>query len=191
MKLTKQNVGLFLFAGAAQFMLLLIIAEALYPGYSTSGNAISDLGVGSTALIFNCSIVIFGVLSAVSGYYLFFIFKDKIFSALLILAGLGAVGVGMFPETTGLPHFTAAKMAFGFGALAVIYTYRIEKNPFAYLSVILGLISVAALVSLLSESYFGLGFGGMERMIVYPILIWIIGFGAYLTASKKNKLRLH
>ncbi len=46
--------------GASQFLLLLVAAEALYPGYSVATNAISDLGVGETAVIFNSSIVIFG-----------------------------------------------------------------------------------------------------------------------------------
>ena len=183
MKLTKQNIGAILFIGAAQFMLLMIIAEALYPGYSTSANYISDLGVGSTAVIFNCSIVVFGVLVAVSGYYLFFIFKDKIFSALLVLSGIGALVVGLFPETAGIPHFAGALMAFFPGALALLASYRIVNKPFAWLSVILGLISLAALSHIVIRVDYGLGVGGIERMIAYPILIWAIGFGAYLMAS--------
>ncbi len=53
--------GLVLFAGAAQFFLLVLIAEALYPHYSVANNYISDLGVGSTAYIFNTSIVLLGI----------------------------------------------------------------------------------------------------------------------------------
>ncbi len=53
--------GLVLFAGAAQFFLLVLIAEALYPQYSVANNYISDLGVGSTAYIFNTSIVLLGI----------------------------------------------------------------------------------------------------------------------------------
>jgi hypothetical protein len=33
-----------------------------------------------------------------------------------------------------------------------------------------------------NSGYLGLGVGGMERMIVYPILIWMIGFGGGLIA---------
>jgi len=187
MKLTKQNIGAILFIGTVQFLLFLIIAEALYPCYSTSANYISDLGVGSTAIIFNCSIVIFGVLAAVSGYYLFFIYKDRVFSALIILAGIGAVTVGLFPETAGIPHYIGALMVFGFGALAALYTYAVEKKPFAYLSVILGFISLIALSHILIQTDYGLGVGGIERMIAYPIIIWTLALGAYLMASSKKK----
>ncbi len=37
--------GTLLLVGATQFILLSIVAEAVYPGYSTSANYISDLGV--------------------------------------------------------------------------------------------------------------------------------------------------
>jgi hypothetical protein len=33
-----------------------------------------------------------------------------------------------------------------------------------------------------SHVYLGLGAGGMERMVVYPVLLWSIGFGGYLMA---------
>jgi hypothetical membrane protein len=64
MKLTDGKVaGTLLFVGAVQFIVFgLITAEAGYEGYSTSGNYISDLGVGSTALIFNSSVFLLGIL---------------------------------------------------------------------------------------------------------------------------------
>jgi membrane protein implicated in regulation of membrane protease activity len=56
--------------GAAQFLLLLVAAEALYPGYSVATNAISDLGVGETAIVFNTSIILFGAASFGAAYLL-------------------------------------------------------------------------------------------------------------------------
>jgi len=53
-------IGSLCFVGAAQFVLAMIIAEARYPGYSIANNAISDLGVGRTARLFNASIIVFG-----------------------------------------------------------------------------------------------------------------------------------
>ena len=42
-------VGALFFVGAAQFILLIVIAEARYPGgYSVATNALSNLGVGQT-----------------------------------------------------------------------------------------------------------------------------------------------
>jgi hypothetical membrane protein len=48
--------GALFFIAATQFVLCLIIAEALYPGYSVSNNYISDLGVGPSAIVFNASV---------------------------------------------------------------------------------------------------------------------------------------
>jgi hypothetical protein len=31
-----------------------------------------------------------------------------------------------------------------------------------------------------SGNYFGLGRGGMERLIAYPTLLWSVAFGGYL-----------
>jgi hypothetical protein len=35
-----------------------------------------------------------------------------------------------------------------------------------------------------SGFYMGLGPGGMERMIVYPALVWLTAFNSYLIAHK-------
>jgi hypothetical protein len=39
---------------------------------------------------------------------------------------------------------------------------------------------LGALVFFMAGVDLGLGVGGMERMIVYPILMWGAGFGGYL-----------
>jgi len=39
------------------------------------------------------------------------------------------------------------------------------------------------------EVYLGLGVGGMERMILYPAMLWAIGFGAYLSAEENRASR--
>ena len=184
MKFTPRNAaGAFLFVGAAQFLVAMVVAEALYPGYSISGNWISDLGVGPTAALFNSSVSIFGILAVVGSYFLFRTSKDRLLPALLALSGLGAVGVGMFPETTGMPHIAAATLAFIFGALAAIAAYRVEGPPLSYFSVILGIFSLIAMVLMCTHSYLGIGFGGMERIVVYPILLWAVGFGGYLMSK--------
>jgi len=36
------------------------------------------------------------------------------------------------------------------------------------------------LILFTSGNYFGLGIGGMERMIVYPMLVWGLAFAGYL-----------
>ena len=48
--------GVLFFIAATQFVLGLIIAEALYLGYSISKSEISYLGLGPSAMVFNASI---------------------------------------------------------------------------------------------------------------------------------------
>jgi hypothetical membrane protein len=60
------------------------------------------------------------------------------------------------------------------------------KLPFSLISIFLGVMSLFALVLFAAQQYLGLGVGGMERMIVYPLLMWIIGFSGYLFASPEK-----
>jgi hypothetical protein len=38
-----------------------------------------------------------------------------------------------------------------------------------------------------SAFYLGLGLGGIERFVVYPLLLWMLGFGAYLIGDSSDK----
>ncbi|MCJ7649656.1 MAG: hypothetical protein MUP85_13660, partial [Candidatus Lokiarchaeota archaeon] len=78
----------------------------------------------------------------------------------------------------------ASFIAFFFGGLSTIATYKLVKAPFAYLSVLMGMIGLIALALFISNIFLGLGPGGMERMIAYPLLLWIIGFGGNLMSSE-------
>ncbi len=189
----RHAAGVFLFIGAIQFVLGMLIAEFLYPGYSASMNYISDLGATCrttciihqpSASIFNTSISLLGVLALVSSYFIWREFHNRSISLLLGLSGIGMVGVGLFPETAGIIHLIASFIAFFFGGLSAIATYKLVKAPFAYLSVLMGMISLIALALFISEIFLGLGPGGMERMIAYPLLLWVIGFGGNLMSSE-------
>jgi hypothetical protein len=43
-----------------------------------------------------------------------------------------------------------------------------------------GLLGLAGLVCLAAHSFFGLGVGGMQRVIAYPFTLWIACMGAWL-----------
>ena len=189
----RHAAGVLLFIGAVQFVLGMLIAEFLYPGYSASMNYISDLGATCrttciihqpSASIFNTSVSLLGVLALVSSYFIWREFHNRSISLLLGLSGIGMVGVGLFPETAGIVHLIASFIAFFFGGLSAIATYKLVKAPFAYLSVLMGMISLIALALFISEIFLGLGPGGMERMIAYPLLLWVIGFGGNLMSSE-------
>lgn len=178
--------GTLLFLGAVQFLIVLVVAEALYPNYSVSLNYISDLGVGSTALIFNSSVFLLGLLVVAGAYFIREAFKSNFLFIALILTGIGAMMVGLFPETAGVMHTIASLITFLFGGLAAIVSYRVEKPPFSYLSVVLGALGLVGLGLFASGNYLSLGVGGMERMIAHPVLLWAVGFGGHLVSHSKD-----
>jgi len=187
--------GALIFVGVVQFVLCMLVAECLYLNYSVSKNYISDLGVGATALIFNVSVFLLGAMVLASVYFLKQKVQSRILLGFLALCGVGAMGVGIFPENSPyMLHTVFSLIAFLFAALSAIASYKIQKSPMSYFAVILGLMALAALILFVysetfvnmggaSEAafYLGLGKGGLERMIVYPVLLWAAGFGGYLT----------
>jgi hypothetical membrane protein len=184
------KAGTALFVGAVQFGIAMILAEIYYPGNNVSNNYVSDLGANCsttpcviqqpTSMIFDSSITLLGILMLIGTLYLYRAFHLRPFSVILALAGIGAMGVGLFPETTGVVHHIFSLIVFLFAGLSAIIAYGIVKPPLSYFSAILGLATLAALVLYVGSTYLGLGPGGMERMIVYPVLLWSIGFGGYL-----------
>lgn len=178
--LYRKAAGSLIFVGAAQFVIAMIVAESIYPGYSVANNYISDLGVGPAALIFNTSVFLLGVAIVLSAYLIFVAFRKTPLVALFVLTGVAAMGVGVFPETAGNIHTAVSFGVFFFGGLLAIFSYTLEKPPLTYFSVIMGVFSLAALALFVSQQYLGLGHGGMERMIAYPTLLWGIAFGGHL-----------
>ena len=182
------KAGAAVFVGAVQFSIFLIVAEALSPAYSVSSNFISDLGkvFPSSALVFNSSAFLFGLLVLAGAYFLQKAFKWRPASALVALAGVGLIGVGSFPEGSpyGL-HGIFSLLTFLSAGLSAIVLARFQRKPMFYFSAILGLVSLFMLVGYVGEIYLGLGAGGMERMVVYPTLVWALGFGGYLMAIEK------
>lgn len=179
--------GTLFFVAASQFILALVVAEALYPSYSISMNYVSDLGVGPSSAVFNFSVFLMGILMLAGGYFLQRAVKFSVLTALLILTAIGTMGVGVFTEHSGSAHTAVSAIAFLFGAFSAIASYRLMKSPFSPLAIILGLTALVALILFGTGNYIGLGKGGMERMILYPILMWGIGFGAHLIGQNDNK----
>jgi hypothetical membrane protein len=139
-----------------------------------------------SALIFNSSVILFGLLIVSSSYMLWRELNSPIIAVLVGLSGIGAVGVGLFPETAGFIHVIVSFITFFFGALSAIAVSKFLKVPFSYFSVLMGLASITALILFGLNIYLDLGPGGMERMIAYPVILWAIGFGGYLMAPHET-----
>ncbi len=174
--------GVLFFVSIAQFFLMMLLAETLYPNYSVSHNYISDLGVGGTAYIFNISIVVMGALLIVAAY--FSRSFSRAFSVIIVLAGIGAMGVGIFPETTGSLHLYSSLLVFLMASIApYIIIYKI-RNGLSVAWAVLGTIGLISLILYATGHYAGIGVGGMERFIVYPDLLWGMGFGGWFLGKK-------
>ncbi len=179
--------GIFLFLGAFQFSVLLLVAEALRPTYSVHTNYISDLGVGPNNYIFNDSIVFLGAFAFISAIILLLERRKTFLPYIIMLVGIGAAGVGLFPENTGAVHGYFADITFiASGIAAIMASYSYVKGPFRVFSPIIGLIILASIFLYIDKHFLGLGVGGMERMIVYPTLLWALTFSGYLMNSNVN-----
>lgn len=195
-----QNIaGTMLFVAGIVIFLGIITAEALYPGYNTAQNMISDLGateppnsiiIQPSATIFNVTMMICGLCIILSAYCIHRALFIGTFTVPLALFGIGALGVGIFPGNYGAVHGISALLTFIFGGIAAIMSYRVVTSPFMYFSIAFGSI---ALLNLLSYYILGqaspfaiFGIGGLERWIAYPIALWITGFGGYLMGSTER-----
>jgi hypothetical membrane protein len=188
--------GALLFAAGIIGFMGIITAEALYPpGYSTSLNEISDLGAteppGSvvaqpSATIFNVAMMTSGVLILAAAHCLQRAVHRWTAPVLMALTGLGTLGVGAFPGYWWTVHALFALLAFTSGGLAAIVAWTVEKGLFRYFSVLLGLVALVTLAvyAIMGDSapFAGLGIGGVERWVVYPILLWVTGLGGHLMA---------
>ncbi|MGZ4907360.1 MAG: DUF998 domain-containing protein [Halobacteriota archaeon] len=197
-----QNIaGALLFITGVVAIMGIITAEATYPGYSTSQNDISDLGATRppdsiikqpAATIFAATLAVTGVLLIAGAYFIYRGLQTgravTALSVLLVLFGIGALGVAAFNGSTEgslAIHTLFSLLAFSMGGLAAIVSYGVLRPPFRELSVVLGVIALAGLVL---NTFFGdadpvfalVGSGGAERWVVYPSVLWLIGFGGYL-----------
>lgn len=190
--------GTLLFLGGAQWFLTIVLAEGLHPGYNGAVHYVSSLGVGVTALPYNASLILLGAAVVAGAFLIQRALDSRVFFVLLTITGLATLGVGLFPENVRPWHGIVTPIALLFGGISAITSYRLQKPPLSYVSVLLGALSLAAgilfnpYLGLSRESaitYMGLGKGTMERMVIYPILLWIIGFGSQLAGSARVDAR--
>jgi hypothetical membrane protein len=179
--------GTFFLVLAAQFLTVIMLAAAMVPGYDFRGGAISDLGVFSeTALLFNLSVVVLGILNLLGGYFFYRLHGKRWLLAIFAVAGVGAIGTGLFPLDTGGLHSLFALVAFLFFNVQALASATRVTGVVRALAVIAGVVGLVFVVLMAigdagNTAAFGpIGHGGTERMIVYPVMLWLIAFGGYL-----------
>jgi hypothetical membrane protein len=193
----KRVVGLLFVVAVVQYILAVVISEAVYSGYSAGQQMLSELGdwslAGNNAAIFNGSALLWGILLIAGAYFIQQVFKNRLFSSLLAISGVGAVVSAVVSLNISFEvHGMFGMVAFVFGAAAAIMSYKFVKSPLSYVSVILGAVTLLATVLFMlgqgnDAFYLGLGVGGIERFVVYPLLLWMLGFGGYLVGDSSDK----
>jgi hypothetical membrane protein len=192
---TTTLAGAFFLIGGIQWFLGMLAAESWYDGYSSRIDYVSDLGTGPTALIYNVSVFLMGAFVVLGTFFFYKSTERKLFSILLTLSGIGAMGVGVFPGNMQPMHSFATLLAILFGAFAAIASYKQSTKPMSIIGASLGIMSlILALVFFpylglpfgSTETFLGIAKGSLERWAINPILAWIIAFGSYLmgTTSK-------
>lgn len=186
---------------SAGFVVLMgiITAETKYPvlRHYTTRQEISDLGgtrppeglvTQPSAAIFDTTMLIAGVLLLAGAFALWRLYRDRVVAALSTLFGAGVLGVGIFPGNTA-PHPFVAMVAFVFAALTAVAIFRVTSAPFRFISLGIGVLSLAALIAgELGDSspvVKSIGIGGTERWVVFPVILWLASFGGYLLAQMR------
>jgi hypothetical membrane protein len=189
----QRRAGLAFGAIGAGFLTLLMLLAALRPGYDFRGGAISDLGTyPETALLFNAGLVVVAVVNLVGGYLFFRSHGSRVLLGVTALASVGAAGTGLFPLDASDLHGLFALLAFLFFNVQAVLSARHVAGLMRYVSVLAGALGLAFLVLMAigdggnAAAFLGFGHGGAERMIVYPVMLWLVAFGGYLLGTTSD-----
>jgi len=146
--------------------------------------------------LYNTSIFILGACVAAGAYFLYEATKGRIVPFLIGMSGIGAMGLGIFPGYLQPMHSIATLVAIFFGAFGAVTSYKVQKKPMAYFSVMMGLMALGASILFFpylgfptgsTVTYLGMAKGSLERWAIYPILVWLIVFGSYLVGAAEGK----
>ena len=127
-----------------------------------------------------------GLLNLAAGYLLYLERSRVWLLAVYVAAGVGAIGAGLMPLDSGGAHSLFALGAFLFFNVQAIASSRLVTGPMAAISVLAGVVGLIFVVIMVigdagNPAVFGpIGHGGAERMIVYPVMLWLLAFGGYL-----------
>ncbi len=183
-------------AVASAFMTVIMLGASMLPAYDYDAAAISDLGVtAQTATLFNVTLIAVGLGNILGGFVFYGRHERPWLLALFAIAGVGAVGAGIFPLSTGGLHGISALVAFLFFNLEAVGTAAVVRGPMRWLSIVAGLTGICFVVLMLigdsgdAAAFGAIGHGGTERMIVYPVMLWMLALGGYLLGRTDSRTR--
>ena len=189
------------------FIVQVVVASAWKPPYSWRLNAISDLGARGCGQfdgryvcsplhgVMNASLILLG-LSMIVGSVLLYQEpgRSRVGFGMMALAGIGATLVGIFPEDSIFwAHITGQDLAFLFGNIALITIGLSPRVPrwLRWYSIGSGVVALVGLFLFLSHHRFFLALGGMERVVAYPMTVWLIVFGLWKAGTRSRLAAEH
>jgi hypothetical membrane protein len=195
---------LFFISGVQYFCVQIIVALRFSPRYSLARNTVSDLGNTVCGLFndrvicsplhsfMNVSFCMLGLAMMAGSLLLLSQYKKSrgitTGFSLFALGGFGVVLVGIFPENTIAPlHSIGAGLPFVFGNLGlVILGTSFGRKSVRVYTFLTGAIALLAFGVYVNGHYFGLGEGGIERIVAYPQTIWMLILGSYCYFKHKG-----
>lgn len=199
-------------AGPIQFLVAqLVVQSAWRTAYSWRANPLSDLGAvrcqhSSTPLpryvcsplhgVMNASVITLGLLLAGGVLLTARCWGNGLASrgarSLLIVAAAGICLVGLVPEDVNLTvHVLGAILGIGVANAGFILAGLVRRtSPVGWLQPItlpLGIVAMAATVLMFSGYTPVTGFGGTERLAVYPLRCWLVIAGIWLLHGETAK----
>ena len=198
-----KKVGAGVWICAVQFFVMQAVVQwAWTTPFSLAHNFISDLGNTACAPYpvesgryvcspwhawMNASFVLQGLIIAIGAVLVRKAFPQGAARAagipLLIIAGLGNIAVGLFPENVNitchslgaLAHFVPGNL--GMIPLGIALGRDRRRSMLERYSVLSGVVGLLATVLFITGHDLGIGVGGMERVAAYALPLWLIVTG--------------
>jgi len=192
-RVNKRTVGALCWLSSAQFFIAQIWAALAWTTpFSLTQHFISDLGSTRCGVfssetnlyvcsprhaLMNASFIVLGMTIFAGGVLTHELRRPgiarQLARAFMVLAGMGGVLVGCFPENENLfLHSLGAATYFLFANLGLVmlgWSASGSVSRIKAVTLTLGLIGIAATALFFSGHYLGLGVGGTERLLVYPL----------------------
>jgi hypothetical membrane protein len=197
------RLGAIVWLLAVQFFIAQAVVQSAWTTpFSLRQNFISDLGnttcapypLDSNSYVcspwhawMNASFIALGLTILFGGTLVRTAFPSGIWRApgfaLLWLAGVGIIAVGLFPENEKIAlhrlgaagHFVLGNL--GMALLGVALLRAKGRRALAVYSIVSGVAGLVATALFINDHYLGLGIGGMERVAAYPLPLWLMVTG--------------
>lgn len=173
----------------------ILMAIVLYPQFSWTENALSDLGIveGAVSIIFNSGLIVSGILALAFAIgvqnYLNKSLMGKVGAFLFALDAIALIAIGAFPEKTA-PHFPASVAFFVLFPIAMLFigatlTKRGEK-PMAVFSLLAAIFSIVVWIFQYNVG-FGRGVAIPETLTALAVSAWALVLGFKMLKQQRTQ----